>query len=103
MIDRLKKPYKHYKVGLEDFRNIAKRKQYLEAYQDMLEKTDTDHAPWHVIATDDKRHARLRGLEILIKAISRGVKITEPVLDPAIADAAFKLWGWKEKDGGDKK
>ena len=44
-------PHKRYKVGLEDFRNIAKRKQYLEAYDDMLEQTDTDHAPWHVIAS----------------------------------------------------
>jgi len=36
MIDRLSKPHKRYKVGLEDFRNIAKRKEYLEAYDDML-------------------------------------------------------------------
>ena len=33
MIDRLSKPHKHYKIGLEDFRNIAKRKEYLEAYR----------------------------------------------------------------------
>jgi polyphosphate kinase 2 (PPK2 family) len=103
MIDRLKKPYKHYKVGLEDFRNIAKRKQYLEAYKDMLDRTDTDHAPWHVIASDDKRQARLRGLEILVEEIGRDVKIIEPELDPAIAEAALKMWGWKEKDSRDKK
>jgi polyphosphate kinase 2 (PPK2 family) len=103
MIDRLKKPHKHYKVGLEDFRNIAKRKQYLEAYNDMLEKTNTDYAPWHVIASDDKRHARLRGLEILIEEIGHGEKIAPRKLDPAIAEAALKLWGWKEKDGSDKK
>ncbi|TAJ25046.1 MAG: hypothetical protein EPO67_22020, partial [Reyranella sp.] len=48
MIDRLSKPHKHYKIGLEDFRNIAKRKEYIEAYDDMLERTDTEHAPWHV-------------------------------------------------------
>ena len=63
MIERLEKPHKHYKIGLEDFRNIAKRKQYLEAYDDMLERTDTDYAPWHVIATDNKGHARLDGPE----------------------------------------
>ena len=51
MIKRLENPHKRYKVGPEDFRNIAKRKQYLEAYNDMLDKTDTEHAPWHVIAT----------------------------------------------------
>ena len=45
MIDRLDDPHKHYKIGLEDFRNIAKRQAYLEAYDDMLERTDTEHAP----------------------------------------------------------
>ena len=63
MIKRLEDPHKRYKIGPEDFRNIAKRKQYLEAYDDMLEKTDTEHAPWHVIATDDKKQARLDGLQ----------------------------------------
>src|SRR5689334_19516924 len=38
MIKRLEKPHKRYKVGREDFRNIAKRRQYLEAYKDMLDK-----------------------------------------------------------------
>ena len=95
MITRLKKPHKRYKVGLEDFRNIAKRKQYLEAYKDMLDKTDTEHAHWHVIASDDKKQARLGGLRIIVDELGRGVKITEPELDPRVAEAAFKMWGWK--------
>jgi len=95
MIDRLESPYKRHKLGIEDFRNISKRKQYLEAYDDMLEKTDTDYAPWHVIASDDKRHARLAGLKVVAEALARGVKIEENMLDPKIAEAAFKLWGWK--------
>src|SRR5882724_9793728 len=95
MIDRLGKPYKRYKIGLEDFRNIAKRKEYLEAYDDMLERTDTAHAPWHVIASDDKLHARLKGLEIVADEVGKGVERTEQALDPKIAEAAFKLWGWK--------
>ena len=95
MIERLRKPYKRYKVGLEDFRNIAKRKQYLEAYKDMLDKTDTDYAPWNVIASDNKDMARLAGLKIVADTIGRGLDITEHELDPEIAKAAFKLWGWK--------
>ena len=95
MIDRLSDPHKRYKIGLEDFRNIAKRKQYLEAYNDMLEKTDTDHAPWHVIASDDKKHARLAGLKVIVKELSRGVKVTEQTLDPAVVEAATKMWDWK--------
>lgn len=98
MIDRLSKPHKHYKIGLEDFRNIAKRKEYLEAYDDMLERTDTDHAPWHVIASDNKMHARLAGLRVLIDEIGKGVDHSDQPLDPKIAEAAFKLWGWKPDD-----
>jgi len=95
MIDRLNKPHKHYKIGLEDFRNIVKRKEYLEAYNDMLERTDTDHAPWHVIASDIKEHARLKGLRIIDKEVGKGMEVPEQPLDPKIAEAAFKLWGWK--------
>jgi polyphosphate kinase 2 (PPK2 family) len=98
MLKRLERPHKRYKVGTEDFRNIAKRKQYLEAYKDMLDKTDTEYAPWHVIATDDKRHARLEGLKVIVDELSRGTKITPQELDPAVSSAAFKLWGWKPKD-----
>lgn len=101
MIERLEKPHKHYKVGLEDFRNIAKRKQYLEAYDDMLERTDTDYAPWHVIASDNKLHARLKGLEIIAEEAGKGApQVTEQKLDPGIAEAAFRLWGWKPDDKG---
>ncbi|HSI02199.1 MAG TPA: polyphosphate kinase [Reyranella sp.] len=99
MIERLANAHKHYKVGIEDFRNIAKRKQYLEAYKDMLDKTDTDWAPWHVIAHDDKRQARLEGLQAVVDSIGRGVVSIEQELDPEVAKAARKLWGWKPKDG----
>src|SRR5262245_8087460 len=98
MIARLADPHKHYKIGLEDFRNIARRKEYLEAYDDMLEHTDTDHAPWHVIATDHKMHARLKGLQIVAHQVGKGVDHTDLALDPKIAEAAYKLWGWKPDD-----
>lgn len=105
MIARLEDPHKHYKVALEDFRNIAKRKQYLDAYDDMLERTDTDYAPWHVVASDNKMHARLKGLRIIADQVGKGVEHVDQALDPQIADAAFKLWGWKPGHGkkNDKK
>ena len=102
MIERLENRHKHYKIGLEDFRNIARRKEYVEAYNDMLERTDTRHAPWHVIATDSKLHARLKGLQILADQIGQGVDAEPPPLDPRIVDAAFKLWGWTPKNGAKK-
>lgn len=100
MIKRLENSHKHYKIGLEDFRNIAKRERYLEAYKDMLDKTDTDWAPWHVLASDDKRQARLEGLRVIVDAIGQGVKPVHQELPPEVAKAAFKMWGWQAKDGG---
>ncbi len=98
MIKRMENPHKHYKIGPEDFRNIAKRKQYLEAYDDMLEKTDTKNAPWHVIASDSKRQARIEGLRVVVEALGKDVKLVEQELDPQVVKDAFKMWGWKPED-----
>lgn len=103
MIERLDNPHKRYKIGPEDFRNIARRKEYLEAYDEMLDRTDTDHARWHVIATDNKKHARLEGLKIIVETLGRGMTLTEPTLDPVVAEAAFKMWGWTPESGKDDK
>ncbi len=102
MIERMEKPHKRYKVGLEDFRNIAKRAEYLQAYKDMLDRTSTENAPWHVIATDDKRLARLTGLSIMADTIGHDAEGAEQELDPRIAQAAFKLWGWTPDSEGKK-
>jgi len=64
----------------------------------MLEKTDTKHAPWHVIASDDKRHARLEGLKVVVEALGEGVEIVEQGLDPQVVKDAFRMWGWKPED-----
>jgi polyphosphate kinase 2 (PPK2 family) len=103
IIERLETPRKHYKIGLEDFRNIAKRKDYLEAFDDMLEKTDTKHAHWHVVATDDKRRARLEAMKIVVDRLGKGVHHGAAPLDPEIEKAAFRLWGWKARSKRSKK
>ena len=38
-------------------------------YDEMLEKTDTEFAPWNIIESQDKRFARIKALKILISAI----------------------------------
>jgi hypothetical protein len=50
-------------------------------------------------------HARLTGLKMLVDEIGQGVDHSDQPLDPRIAEAAFKLWGWKpgEKTKNDKK
>ncbi|AOA57168.1 polyphosphate:AMP phosphotransferase [Acinetobacter larvae] len=58
--------HKRFKITDEDRRNRSKWPEYLDAAADMLALTDTDYAPWHVIATDDKYTARLEILTAIL-------------------------------------
>jgi polyphosphate kinase 2 (PPK2 family) len=71
---RDKDPLKTWKLTDEDWRNRKKRKQYTRAVEDMLEKTDTEWAPWHLVEGDSKRHARVKVLETTIAEIERGMR-----------------------------
>ena len=59
-------PYKNYKITPDDWHNRENWDQYLEAAADMLQRTSTLHAPWHVIATNDKYTARLEVLRAIL-------------------------------------
>lgn len=66
--------YKNYKLTDDDIRNRKKWDDYQIAASDMITRTDSKHAPWHVIAGDDKYHARVAVLESLIEALEDAVK-----------------------------
>jgi AMP-polyphosphate phosphotransferase len=71
---REKDPLKRWKLTDEDWRNRKKRKQYARAVEDMLERTDTEWAPWHLVEGDSKRHARVKVLETTVGEIERGMR-----------------------------
>jgi polyphosphate kinase 2 (PPK2 family) len=66
---RAKDPLKSWKLTDEDWRNRKKRKQYAAAIEDMLERTDTAAAPWHLIEGDSKRWARVKVVETVCERI----------------------------------
>jgi AMP-polyphosphate phosphotransferase len=70
---REKDPLKSWKLTDEDWRNREKRPQYELAVEDMLEYTDHQHAPWHVIEADSKRYARVKVIETVIAEVERGL------------------------------
>lgn len=65
--DRLKR----YKVDPEDWVNRKFYDQYELAAQEMIARTDTDHAPWTVIEADDKKFARLKVLRTVCEAVEK--------------------------------
>ncbi len=71
--DRQNTPEKQWKITEEDWRNREKWPQYQQAVSDMLEKTSTDFAPWHVIESKDKHYARLKVLRLTIAALEAAI------------------------------
>ncbi len=63
-------PHKRFKITADDWRNREKWDAYLDAAADMFERTSTVHAPWHIIATNDKYMARLEVLRTILKQLS---------------------------------
>jgi polyphosphate kinase 2 (PPK2 family) len=93
LLARLVDPWKRWKTGLDDFRNRARRAEYLAAMHDMFAQTDTATAPWHVIDGGNKKAARIEALTIVADALAREVPMDPPELDPEVervARAALK-------------
>ena len=66
-------PEKQWKITDEDWRNRDKWPQYETAVNEMLQKTSTTFAPWHIIESVDKRWARVKTLELIIAALERAL------------------------------
>ena len=71
---REKDPLKRYKLTDEDWRNRGKRDAYREAVDEMVERTGTEWAPWHLVEGDSKRWARVKVLETTIADIEAGMR-----------------------------
>jgi polyphosphate kinase 2 (PPK2 family) len=68
--ERQRAGYKSWKLTAEDWRNRAKWAAYEQAVEEMVLKTSTLRAPWHLIEGNDKYHARVKVLSILVKTLS---------------------------------
>lgn len=60
---RANTPRKQHKLTEEDWRNRARWDDYQGAIDEMFAQTHRPHAPWSLIACDDKRQARLEVIE----------------------------------------
>jgi len=99
LAQRLDDPFKRWKTGFDDYRNRARRDDYLKAMHDMFAKTDTRWAPWRVIDGNDRKSARIEALTRIADALEKHVPMAMPDADPAVAELAKHAFGYKPKDG----
>lgn len=72
--ERMEDPEKQWKITDEDWRNREKWDLYESAVNEMLKKTNTTYAPWHILESNDKKYARIKALKIVIEAIEKALK-----------------------------
>ena len=66
---RLKDPLRQWKLSPMDLESFRRWYQYSRARDNMLEATDSKHAPWYLIRSDVKRSARLNCISHLLSKI----------------------------------
>ena len=93
--ERIKTPWKRWKTGTDDYHNRSQRAAYIEAYEDMFRLCSPPSAPWHVVAANDKKWARVRSLELICEVLGAGVDLSWPEPDAELVKIAEKALGKK--------
>ena len=103
LLDRINLEEKHWKFAASDILERENWDEYHRAYEDMLEHTSTDYAPWYVVPADNKWFTRLLVSEIMLDLFEQ--------LDPHVPELSkeeeSQLDKWKkvllEQDEKDEK
>ncbi|MBW2522606.1 MAG: polyphosphate:AMP phosphotransferase [Deltaproteobacteria bacterium] len=70
---RERTPWKKYKITEEDYRNREKANQYEAAANEMIERTSTEYAPWTLVASENKRIARVQVLDTVCSRLEQAL------------------------------
>ncbi|WP_339847549.1 PPK2 family polyphosphate kinase [uncultured Dokdonia sp.] len=81
LLRRLNKKEKNWKFSAGDLKERKLWDTYQEYYEDAINRTSTEKAPWYVIPADNKPAARLAVATILLETLSQYDDIQEPELD----------------------
>ncbi|AUC75583.1 PPK2 family polyphosphate kinase [Olleya sp. Bg11-27] len=81
LLRRLDKKEKNWKFSAGDLKERKLWDQYMDCYEDAINRTSTENAPWYNIPADDKHTARLIVAQILYDTLKEYKDIKEPELD----------------------
>jgi len=83
---RIEDPVRQWKLSPMDIESYRRWYAYSKARDMMLEATDSDHAPWFVVRSDDKRRARLNCIAHILDRIPYKTHARKKVKLPARTD-----------------
>lgn len=93
-LDRINEPEKNWKFASADLSERALWNDYMKVYEEAINETSKEHAPWFVIPADNKWFARVAAIQIIIDALEN-MDLKFPVLSEketlALTDAKKSL------------
>ena len=68
---RLADPIKHWKINPDDLVDRARWDDFMRAYEDVMQKTSTEFAPWYVVPADRKWYRNLCVARIMLDTLKK--------------------------------
>ena len=84
LLKRLENPEDNWKFSTGDLKERDRWNDYMKYYEEAINKTSTDFAPWYIIPADDKGVARYIVAKTIWEEMQKLTDITEPDLDPKV-------------------
>ena len=84
LLNRLETPEDNWKFSTGDLKERERWDDYMNYYEEAINKTATSYAPWYIIPADDKGVARYIVAKIIWEEMQKLTDITEPELDPKV-------------------
>ncbi|WP_298461642.1 polyphosphate kinase 2 [uncultured Cellulomonas sp.] len=94
-------PVRQWKLSPMDLESLDRWAAYTEAKEEMFAQTDTDHAPWTVVKSNDKKRARLEAMRHVLARFDYAGKDPDVVgsPDPLVVGPARDLYETGEDPG----
>ena len=96
-LDRINKPDKNWKFAASDLSERALWPDYMKAYEEAINETSKEYAPWYVIPADNKWFARVAAIQIIIDTMEK-MDLKYPTLSEKETNALAEAKKQLEKD-----
>ncbi len=101
---RLDDPMRQWKISESDYKERDYWKDYIEAFEDVLSKTSTDHAPWFIIPSNHKWFRDLSISQIITRTMEEmKMQLPKPTVNVAEIRRKYHRAVDEEKSGKDEK
>ena len=84
LLKRLETPEDNWKFSTGDLKERERWDDYMTYYEEAINKTSKEHAPWYIIPADDKGVARYIVAKIIWEELEKLTDIVEPQLDAKV-------------------